>query len=291
MRYKLRLLVTYTFNRPSGGGRQLLRIRPADLAGVQRVIAADLVATPAGAEQREFRDFFGTSVTEVVMPPGLKKLSFEMNARIERIARVEGLDISPPLTRLADEIAGHHALGPEAPHHFLPASPRIPQVPEIAEFAREAVAGAATVREAVEWLGSALNKAMTFDARATEVDTPIAVAFAGREGVCQDFSQIMIAGLRALGIPGAYVAGFLRTLPPKGKKRLVGADAMHAWVRAWTGTDGAWVEYDPTNACFVGQDHIVVGYGRDYSDVAPVTGMLRLDGRQSGSHSVDIVEG
>jgi transglutaminase-like putative cysteine protease len=273
----------------------LLRIRPADLAGAQRVISAALKVTPAPAEQREFRDFFGTLVNEVVMPSGLKEISFELNARIERTSRGHGLDISPPLGLLADEIAGQRSLRPEAPHHFVATSPRIPQVAEIADFAQEAVAGAGTVREAVERLGLALHKAMKFDSKATEVDTPIAVAFAGREGVCQDFSQIMISGLRALGIPAGYVAGFLRTLPPPGKKRLEGADAMHAWVRAWIGgdkggADGAWVEYDPTNACFVGQDHIVMGYGRDYSDVAPVTGMLRLESSQRGRHSVDIVE-
>ena len=290
MRYRLRLLIHYSFARPSGGGRQLLRIRPADLAGVQRVISAEVKVTPPPAEQREFRDFFGTTVDEVVMPPGLKEISFELKAKVERTSAGHGLDISPALGRLSGEIAGQRSLWAEAPHHYLPRSPRIPQVPDIATFAREAAAGAGTAREAVEKLGLALNKAMTFDANATEVDTPIAAAFAGREGVCQDFSQIMIAGLRALGIPSAYVAGFLRTLPPPGRKRLVGADAMHAWVRAWTGSDGAWVEYDPTNACFVGQDHIVMGYGRDYSDVAPVTGMLRLESSQRGRHSVDIVE-
>jgi transglutaminase-like putative cysteine protease len=290
MRYRLRLLIHYAFARPSGGGRQLLRIRPAELAGVQRVISAELKVTPAPAEQRGFRDFFGTMVNEVVMPPGLKEISFELKAKVERTSKAQGLDISPPLAQLAGEIAGQRSLGPDAPHHFLPASRRIPHVPDIAAFAREAAAGAGTVREAVERLGLALHAAMTFDAKATEVDTPIAVAFAGREGVCQDFSQIMIAGLRSLGIPSAYVAGYLRTLPPPGKKRLQGADAMHAWVRAWTGADGAWVEYDPTNACFVGQDHIVMGYGRDYSDVAPVTGMLRLESSQRGRHSVDIVE-
>ncbi len=100
----------------------------------------------------------------------------------------------------------------------------------------------------------------------------------------------MIAGLRSLGVPAAYVTGFLRTLPPPGQKRLEGADAMHAWVRAWTGTESGWMEYDPTNACLVDLDHIVVGYGRDYADAAPVTGVIRLDSDQSGTHSVDIAE-
>ena len=129
-----------------------------------------------------------------------------------------------------------------------------------------------------------------FDSTATAVATLPAEAFALRRGVCQDFAQIMICGLRALGIPAAYVAGFLRTLPPQGKPRLAGADAMHAWTRAWTGSEAGWVEYDPTNACFTDTNHIVVGYGRDYCDVAPVTGRLRLDGSQKGSHAVDLFE-
>ena len=100
----------------------------------------------------------------------------------------------------------------------------------------------------------------------------------------------MIAGLRALGIPAGYVSGFLRTQPPPGRPRLEGADAMHAWVRAWTGIEAGWTEYDPTNACFVSADHVVIGYGRDYSDTAPITGSLRLSGSQIGSHGVDIAE-
>ena len=89
---------------------------------------------------------------------------------------------------------------------------------------------------------------MRYDPDATEVDTPLAEAFAARHGVCQDFSHIMIAGLRSLGIPAGYVSGFLRTMPPPGKPRLEGADAMHAWVRAWCGAEAGWIEYDPTNA-------------------------------------------
>ena len=79
----------------------------------------------------------------------------------------------------------------------------------------------------------------------------------------------MIAGLRGLGIPAGYVSGFLRTIPPPGKPRLEGADAMHAWVRVWCGREPAGSEFDPTNDMRGGNDHITVGYGRDYSDVAP----------------------
>ncbi|MCB1341979.1 MAG: transglutaminase family protein [Pseudooceanicola sp.] len=289
MRYQLSMSIRYAFNPPSGAGRQLLRITPASLPGVQNVLRAAVTVSPDPAERRQFTDFFGLEVVEIALPAGLTKVRFDLDAEVERLPREPGFDQSVPLSALAGEVAAVRGLDAQSPHHFLPPSRRAPMVAEISAFAAQAVAGAGSVREAVRMLGEALHGAMTFDSRATTVDTPIADSFAARHGVCQDFSQIMIAGLRSLGIPAAYVGGFLRTRPPPGKPRLVGADAMHAWVRAWTGGLAGWTEYDPTNSTFVDSDHVVLGYGRDYSDVAPVTGMLRMHGRQASSHSVDII--
>ena len=289
MLYRLRLSIRYDFARPTGAGRQLLRISPADLPGMQEVQQASIAVTPPPTERSAFVDFFGNEVTQLVLPAGLTQLRFDMAGRVLRHDDETELDLSAAPDRLPADLRDITDLGPHSPHHFLRASPRIPLLPEIGEFARAACRSAATVREAVECLGKALHGQMRFDARATEVDTPIADAFAGRRGVCQDFSQIMISGLRCLGIPAAYVSGFLRTVPPPGRPRLEGADAMHAWVRAWTGAEAGWCEYDPTNACFVAANHVTIGYGRDYGDVAPVTGSMRLAGSQSGSHSVDIV--
>lgn len=286
MLYRLRLVIDYRFARPTGAGRQQFRILPVALPGCQTIAAETVTITPEPLERRVFDDFYGTRVVEAVMPPGLTKLRVEMVARVIRHHPPAGFDMSATLTALPDQIGLIRDLGPDAPHHFLPPSPRLPAIPAIAAFARAATA--TTAQQTVEALGRALHAEMTFDATATEVDTPAETAFAGRHGVCQDFAQIMISGLRSLGIPAAYVAGYLRTLPPPGKPRLEGADAMHAWVRAWTGAESGWVEYDPTNACWVAEDHIVVGYGRDYGDVAPVIGMLRLDGSQEGEHKVDI---
>lgn len=289
-RYRLDLTIRYQFDRPTGAARQVLRICPADLPGLQQVRACTVRVTPAAAERQEFTDFFGTRAIGLVLPGGLTDLRFDMTAEVTRAEPEGDLDLSGAPSGLPAVLAAHTGLGPESPHHFLAASPRIPAVPAIARFAAEATAGARTTRALVEMLGQALHAELRFDAGATEVDTPIATAFAGRHGVCQDFAQIMIAGLRSLGVPAAYVSGFLRTLPPPGQPRLQGADAMHAWVRAWTGPRMGWVDYDPTNACMVAADHIVIGHGRDYGDAAPVTGSLRLDGHQSGSHSVDLAE-
>lgn len=286
--YALKLAIRYDFDRPTGAGRQLFRVLPAHVPGLQMVRQSIVSIMPDGGSQGLFADFYGTRVTEAAIPPGLTSLEVVMKAMVERTAEEGLLDISPPLTVLTTEIAAHRSVGPRSPHHFTSPSRRIPDSARIADFARPLASPDQTVRELVQVIGQALHGHMTFDDEATGVDTPPDDAFAQGRGVCQDFAQIMVGGLRSVGIPAAYVAGYLRTDPPPGKERLTGADAMHAWVRAWAGEEMGWVDYDPTNACFVGNDHIDVGFGRDYGDVAPVTGMLRLDGRQSGSHSVDI---
>src|SRR5205085_8279558 len=126
-----------------------------------------------------------------------------------------------------------------------------------------------------------------YDPKATVISTPLDEVFAKRHGVCQDFAHVMIAGLRGLGLPAAYVSGYLRTIPPPGKPRLQGADATHAWVRVWLGSRLGWVGLDPTNAIPERNDHVVLAVGRDYSDVAPVDGILFGAGGQKISVRVD----
>lgn len=288
--YALTLRIDYAFSPPAGGGRQHLRILPAMLPLQQEVRNLRLSLDPEPQERREFTDFFGTRVIEIATPAGMTAFSLTLQADVERRVPSPGLDASSAMDALVEEIAAHTGLDAAAPHHFLAPSPRIGNDAAIADFAVAVTKEAVTAHAAVVALGEALHREMAFDAGATEVDTPPGMAFVQRRGVCQDFAQIMICGLRALGIPAAYVSGFLRTLPPQGQERLVGADAMHAWVQAWTGLDSGWVEYDPTNACVAGDGHIRIGFGRDYGDVAPVAGMLRLGGGQTGGHSVDLVE-
>lgn len=289
MLYDIRLVIAYDYDRPAGAGRHMLRLMPADLPGQQRRLSGSLEILPAPAERRDLLDFFGNAAVEIAYREAHADISLKVDARVERIAEASALDISPPLDRLAAEVAAHRGLDADAPHHFLGPSPRIPSSPEIAAYARGLVSPRMTAREAVETIGRALHADIAYDPEATTVETAPAEAFALRAGVCQDFAQVMIAGLRGIGIPAGYVSGFLRTIPPPGKPRLEGSDAMHAWVRAWCGWEAGWVEYDPTNALVVGPDHIVVARGRDYGDVAPVKGVLRTAGGQTSEQAVDVV--
>jgi transglutaminase-like putative cysteine protease len=126
-----------------------------------------------------------------------------------------------------------------------------------------------------------------FDPRATTTATPLAEVFQKRRGVCQDFAHLGIACLRSLGLPARYVSGYLETIPAPGKKRLIGADASHAWLAAWC-PDHGWIDADPTNNLLPGDRHITVAWGRDFSDVSPLRGVVIGGGVHKLSVSVDV---
>lgn len=287
MLYDIRLHLHYDYAAAAGGGRHQIRVLPSTISGVQRVIAASLSFAPAPNERSDFSDFFGNNVTSIAFRDAHDTLDIRMSARVSVSRPEPGLDVSPDLGRLRQELAAVRSLAPDAPHHFLTASTHAGIDAAITTYARDSIAGSAA--------GTAMNlcnrihRDFTYDGEATTVRTRASDAFKLKRGVCQDFSHIMIAGLRGLGIPAGYVSGFLRTIPPKGKPRLEGADAMHAWVKVWCGRDAGWQEFDPTNGMRASNDHITVGYGRDYSDVAPIVGVLKTTGGQVGEQAVDVI--
>ncbi|WP_102225931.1 transglutaminase family protein [Acidimangrovimonas sediminis] len=289
MLYDITAVIAYDYQTPAGAGRNLARLMPATVPGEQRLVAGTLCADPVPDERIQRTDFFGNAMVEMSFREATRATSFRVQARVERTSEPPGLDLSPPMQRLPDEIAAVHSLAPEAPHHFLGPSPRVRLRDEMTEYACDHLAPGMTALAAVEAIGRALHRDMRFDAAATTVDTDPAEAFAKRHGVCQDFTHVMIACLRGVGIPAGYVSGYLRTLPPPGQERLAGADAMHAWVRAWVGRETGWIAFDPTNDAMVGADHIRVAVGRDYDDVAPLRGVLRTGGGQTSSQKVDVV--
>lgn len=175
-----------------------------------------------------------------------------------------------------------------SPANFIYPSPMIPLTPEITEWCGQSLAPDRGIVEAAYELTRRIKQAFRYDTDATETDTTPADAFNRKAGVCQDYAQVMIAGLRAAGLPAAYVSGYLRTIPPPGKKRLVGADATHAWVMLWCGPARGWLGFDPTNGVGMNGDHIVTAVGRDYADIAPIDGIFVGQSGQSIKVSVDV---
>ena len=289
MLYDVTLRISYSFGQNAASGRQILRVMPKELPGRQRVVAAVLDFDPRPSERRDGLDFFGNPIVEATYQHVWHEIALVVQARVRRNVEAPALDLSPGLDLLAGDLDRYRRLDPGSPHHFSGTSPLISIDAAIKRYVLQQCRAGMTVFEAVLAINTALYRDMRFDPEATDVHTPASKAFAHRHGVCQDFAHIMITGLRALGIPAGYVSGFLRTRPPEGKARLEGADAMHAWVRAWCGNDAGWVEFDPTNGVIVTNDHIVVAVGRDYSDVSPVMGILKTTGTQKTEQAVDVI--
>lgn len=289
MHYDIALKIDYIYENISGHTRQIVRLMPAHLSGEQRLVAGNLEITPKPDEWTQREDFFGNQCAELAFLAPHKQLSFSIKARIERIAHLPQTPAPLSADALITELKKHRGLDGQSPLHFTGSSLRAPITLPTRDYARAQITPEMPVLERVAAIGSAIYHDFKFDPKATTVETPMQDAFEGRHGVCQDFAHIMIACLRGVGIPAAYVSGFLRTKPPEGKPRLEGADAMHAWVTAWCGAARGWVDYDPTNHVFVGPDHIVIARGRDYFDVAPVKGISRTFGKHKTKQAVDVI--
>ena len=286
--YSIRLRIAHFYDQPAANSRHAIRVLPRTLVGRQSLTTHLLEIFPEPQSRSESVDFFGNATTSCTHRDQHHEMSIRLSCHVEMHATAPWFDLSPDVARLRALCDGLTDLGPQSPLHFLGPSPRLPSNKAISDFAHDLFDQNASAAENVIRIGVGLHDAMTFDATATTVDTDAADAFRLRRGVCQDFTHIMILGLHTLGIPAGYVSGYLRTLPPPGGVKLEGADAMHAWVRAWCGPDQGWIEYDPTNATLVGTDHVVAGYGRDYSDVSPVRGYLRSSGGQRNTQAVDM---
>lgn len=289
MIYDIRHLTTYAYGRPVPFARCILRVLPREGAG-QRVIAAQLVVTPRAAERRDAVCFFGNRTTTLTIAKPHRELRIEMTSRVEVTRAAAPF---PALTRHWEEVAElalrAQSLSADSPAQYLYPSRLAPTVAEITTYAQQSFPPRRPVFEAACELMGRVRRDFEYDPEATEVSTPIREAFAERHGVCQDFAHIMIAGLRGLGLPAAYVSGYLRTIPPAGQPRLEGADATHAWVMIWCGPETGWIGLDPTNDLIVGDDHIVTATGRDYADVSPLDGVLVGPGSQKLDVEVDVV--
>jgi transglutaminase-like putative cysteine protease len=138
-----------------------------------------------------------------------------------------------------------------------------------------------------------IKTALVYDQTATDISTSVDEVLTGGRGVCQDFAHVQIACLRALGLPARYVSGYLATVAPPGKPRLVGADASHAWLSVRSphlGKSGSpgWLDLDPTNDAVPTDRHVIVAYGRDFADVTPMRGVLLGGGQHQLTVSVDV---
>jgi transglutaminase-like putative cysteine protease len=266
----------YTHSVPVGSAWQSLHLQPRNEAA-QQCESFELQVAPHPSDLASRFDYFGNKQHLFTLQEPHKELTITSRSlvlRDEPVLTMAGL--TPPfedVPELVDQAVLEEDFSLE---QYLNASALVPLLPEARELSDELGAGLDTGISTMDWLalfGDRFHRAFVFDREATEISTPLSEVIAERRGVCQDFAHLMIGCLRQLRLPAAYVSGYLLTHPPAGQKRLVGADASHAWVSVYIPGSG-WVDYDPTNACFVGSGHIVIARGRDFYDVSPVKGLF-----------------
>jgi Transglutaminase-like enzymes, putative cysteine proteases len=289
MRYAVTHRTRLEYSQPVRLAQFNLRLRPAAWPG-QVVTDYALTVKPAPHRITERSGGYHVNETRFSLRESTTRLQIDSSFVAEREALPFFVFDSPgpALSELRERAMKLPDLSALAPASYIYASPIAAPEGEIAAWAGRILNETMPVMEAGKALMHAIHEEFAFDSGVTKVDTPPLEAFRRRHGVCQDFSHIMIVAARSQGIPAAYVSGYLRTLPPPGKERLVGADAMHAWVNLWCGEELGWVGFDPTNAALADVDHIFIGMGRDYSDVAPLDGTFRGSSQQTMFVSVDV---
>lgn len=288
MIYDIRHVTRFDYGTPVKFARCNLRLRPIDWPG-QRLDRYELTVEPVGRTAPARAQAGLANVTRLVVDTAVRTLSITSSARVAVDRPVPVPDPSDPtLAQIAAWARASADLSAVGPANYLYPSPLIPLDRDIAAWCAPDLDPDRGCLDAAMALARRIGREFAFDGSATLVDTPPHEAFRRRRGVCQDFAQIMISGLRAAGLPAAYASGYIRTIPPPGRPRLVGADATHAWVLLWCGPDRGWVGVDPTNGIWMAGDHVVVAVGRDYADIAPVDGVVLGSGAQRMEVSVDV---
>ena len=267
-------------------------IKPRQSPG-QKLLEYHVDIDPKPTEFSERKDFFGNHVTRFSIQKAHKKLTVTSTCKIARdYTAIMNSFHSEKSTKITLELALER-LKLNTKENFEPKQFILDSVliknskANIKEYALESFKPNRSVFEATKELMRRIYVDFSFVSGFTSVSTPLDVVMEEKKGVCQDFAQIGIACLRSVGLPARYISGYIETLPPPGKPKLVGADASHAWFAVFIPGFG-WVDFDPTNNKIPENQHIVVGWGRDYYDVPPLKGVVYSSGTSKLSVSVDI---
>lgn len=258
--------------------QQQLHLSPRVLAW-QQVEEQCIAIEPPPTWRRDGQDAFGNPVTWVAFHVPHEELVIRSVMTIAVAPHLPGdLEDSLPWEEVRDRLA-YDATDPRPEDldatRFLFESPHVRIKHELAAYAADCFPPGTPVLVGAERLMAKIFDEFEFDPEATTVSTPVLEVLENKRGVCQDFAHLMIACLRSLGLAARYVSGYLLTRPPPGKPRLIGADASHAWVSVYAPGNGHdWVDFDPTNNLLPNTEHITLSFGRDFSDISPLRGII-----------------
>lgn len=289
MKYRVRHVTEVKYEALVNLARFNLRLKPAEWPG-QTLVSHRLDVSPAPQGIVYETGPFVVNVARLTLarPTASLTVTSEFTVAVDRAVPQIAAD-APSVAEVRQMALADRGLSARDPASYLFASTIAKTAPEIGDWAAPFLARETSVVAAASALMHAIHDGFVYDSKATTADTPPIEAFHARRGVCQDFAHIMIIALRHFGIPAAYVSGYLRTIPPPGKARLIGADATHAWVNVWCGKGLGWIGFDPTNAMLACGDHIFTAMGRDFADVSPLDGVFIGGGGQRMKVAVEVM--
>ncbi|ADZ89361.1 transglutaminase family protein [Marinomonas mediterranea] len=290
MKYKVRHLTEYEYTAPVALCYNMAHLLPRDTQN-QRCLNRRIKVWPKPIYQSEGQDYYGNQTCYFSIEEPHQKLSIDVISYFEIqttdfIAQAEAHPMT--LGELKALLAQPNTADLRMAKEFVLNSPQVRCSKPLADYAQDCFSDDMTLIQGVKAFMHKVFTEFRFDPTSTTVATPLEQVLEQKSGVCQDFAHLSLGCLRSLGIPTRYMSGYLETLPPPGQEKLTGADASHAWFAVFI-PDFGWVEFDPTNDIMPTDQHIVTAFGRDYSDVTPLQGVIFEGGdSQTLSVSVDV---
>jgi transglutaminase-like putative cysteine protease len=288
MHYKIIHTTRYIYNKPISLCHNIARLIPRS-TGKQTCKSSQVTIDPVPDVLNEYEDFFGNKVLYFAVQHEHTSLTVTVSSEI----------ITPKSAALEIDLYSHTSWEEvkrslSAPGRdyadilqYIPETPFTTVDPEISAYACLSFRPGRPLFEATQEIMRRIFTDFRFQPGFTTISTPLSEVMKARKGVCQDFAHLGIACLRSMGLPARYISGYIETIPPAGTKKLTGVDASHAWFSVFIPGAG-WIDFDPTNNQLPGDQHLVIGWGRDYSDITPLKGVIVSSGPHRLSVSVDV---
>jgi len=292
MIFDIEHITKYTYEYGVSFCHNLATLKPRSFAG-QSLLEYELYISPTPTDLSEREDYFGNTITRFSIQEHHKELIVKAKSRINREFEIQqaNIDLKKVMElTIEDTMELMKGTGPEIlnARQFALQSPLISNYSkEIKKYARQSFDKDRSLYVAAHELMKRIFDDFDFVSGFTNIATPLDEVMKEKKGVCQDFAQVAIACVRSMGLPARYVSGYIETIPPEGKEKLVGTDASHAWFSVYLPGCG-WFDFDPTNNQIPKNQHIVVAHGRDYLDVTPLKGVIYSTGKNEMEVSVDI---
>ncbi|MFI5155654.1 MAG: transglutaminase N-terminal domain-containing protein [Chitinophagales bacterium] len=288
MIYNITHTTEYTYFDPVSLCHNIARLLPRNTEK-QRCIHTSIEIFPLPDRLNEYEDFYGNKLIYFSIEKEHGKLIVKVRSEIDKESEHDDPSSFESKMSIEDIKRFLRVPGAESAEirQYVFETPMTAWDPDIVAYAQQSFPGSRSVWECTKDLMHRIHKDFEFKTGFTSIATPLSVVMEKKKGVCQDFAHFAIACIRSLGLPARYISGYIETVSPEGKDKLIGVDASHAWFSVFI-PDLGWVDFDPTNDLIPNGQHLTIGWGRDYSDIAPLKGIILSSGKHELKVFVDV---